>query len=494
MDTWTITDVSDQLLIYNTTSKTGGYYDKTGLKATAESGYLVIKDGATEVLRSAWKDSTSQVSSPSSTDLLDLLSTVNGYIKNSATGGETLYGNVKLITSLADFPDPISSVIQLADSTTYKISGAIDLGSNRIAMGTNTTISGNSPALDYLYSSTTGALITASTSFRMIQVGFQASSGSIFSLNGSGSEICYMLNVRFFGTGTLGSVANYDLFEVNSGLFIAFTGGLTFTGSNGSLIFIDTEFFQVTGTPTSVNLSTSTWNLIRFLGCSFTTVTGGTGLAVAASGANLNSGYIGQINACAFYGAGTHISGYSALDDEWAVGADVIGILPSDRIQPGGHGYYDDAATTPATQALTTTAQKLQIDGGGSRTEESYLPVSIRGISSAWNTTSDKINAISLGDTIDVRLDLNITATGGAAASLYVTFDVGGAATVTNTLVDRVVSYGKAAPFTLSFTTTLEVNAAFLANGCQIFLATDAGTSTLAARGILIKRATSGAI
>lgn len=91
MDNWTITNTPTKVLVYNTNTKTGGYYPKSTLNATADSGHLVLTSDGTEVMRSAWRSGTSQVSSPTSTDLFDLLTIVHGYIAdvgvNQFSGG-----------------------------------------------------------------------------------------------------------------------------------------------------------------------------------------------------------------------------------------------------------------------------------------------------------------------------------------------------------------------------------------------------------------------
>ena len=51
-------------------------------------------------------------------------------------------GNYVIVKALSDFPAAVSNVITLADNATYQISGTIDLGSNRIVMGTRNSIIG----------------------------------------------------------------------------------------------------------------------------------------------------------------------------------------------------------------------------------------------------------------------------------------------------------------------------------------------------------------
>ena len=157
-----------------------------------------------------------------------------------------------------------------------------------------------------------------------------------------------------------------------------------------------------------------------------------------------------------------------------------------------GWGNYADAATTPATQVVTTTPSKLQIDGGGA-TITTYLPREIRGISELWDTTNDKINGISLGDTYEIRLNLEITAKSGAPKVLSVIPDIGGAATITIQVPGAIVPVeASSIPFNFPISFKLFSLATFIANGCQIFLLTDAGTLTIGTRVIFIERTYKG--
>lgn len=407
------------------------------------------------------------------------------------TGGQ----NVITINELANLPEPVGNVITLEDNKVYVISGEVNLGNNRIVMGSDTTIRGRSPKLDFFTSTTTGALITASTSFRLFEIGFQANSGTIFDLNGTGSEICLMFGVRFFGTGALGDVADYDLFEVTTGLFTDYSAGLTFSGANGTCLLLDVTFFDTTEV-TSLNFGTATFNSIKISECDFTVPNNGTGVSIATLGANINSGGAGIVNTTSFNltGNAIAIANYTSLEDEWVVNTDNIGVIKSDRLLPSGWGFYSDGESSPATQSLSSTFQKLQIDGNGGTTEESYLPASIRGISSLWDTTNDKITPITVGDSYTLRIDIEITAKGGGAGLLLIQLDIGGGATPSIVIVDRFASLGKTPPFTVSVSFNMFTLNTFVTNGGQIFVATDTGTATIASRSILIERNTSGAI
>lgn len=161
-----------------------------------------------------------------------------------------------------------------------------------------------------------------------------------------------------------------------------------------------------------------------------------------------------------------------------------------DAYVPQGWAYYRDSETSPATQTITTTPSILQIDGSGASSESGYLPLAINGVSELWNT--NLINPISLGDSYDLRIDLEISAKSGTPNSVDLVLDIGGAAGITIPVVSRTINTSKTAPFDISVGFPIFCLSTFLSNGGQIFLSTDTGTVTIAGRGIFIKRDFSG--
>jgi hypothetical protein len=156
--------------------------------------------------------------------------------------------------------------------------------------------------------------------------------------------------------------------------------------------------------------------------------------------------------------------------------------------ESSGWCYIEDAETTPATQVIDSTPVKLQIDGGGSNTSIAYLPREIRGVSTLWDTTNDKITPITLGDAYDLRIDLEITAKSASPSFLYFVLDIGGAAGITVSVVERIISVGATPTYTISVGFPIFCLATFITNGGQIFLSTDTGTLTISRRALFIKR------
>ena len=157
-----------------------------------------------------------------------------------------------------------------------------------------------------------------------------------------------------------------------------------------------------------------------------------------------------------------------------------------------GFGFYVDGETTPVTQTITTVDSKLSIDGSASNSTSAYLPKQIRGISELWDVTNDKINSINIGDGYTVRIDFEIESKTGSPTGIDITLDIGGGASPTIAIVERIITVVKTAPYKISIAFPFFTLATFKANGGQIFLKTDAGTVTIAKRQISIHRMSIG--
>ena len=150
-----------------------------------------------------------------------------------------------------------------------------------------------------------------------------------------------------------------------------------------------------------------------------------------------------------------------------------------------GWGNYADDATA---QTFNTTPAKLSIDGAGSTTEESYLPLAIRGSGSLWDNINDKITPIAVGDAYEIRVDLPITSI-TTATYLEFDLDIGGLSSPSNVIASENKALDRSgAPFTISLSMTLFSLGTFKDNGCQIFLNVDAGSIEVTKPSIVITR------
>lgn len=397
-----------------------------------------------------------------------------------------------LVSELSDLPTPVSSVITLLDSTIYVFSGSVNIEGNRLVLGNNTMLKGTHPAIDTIISTTTGALITSTNSNRIDNISVIVASGSVFSLSGSGTKNMLINFLVIKSCDSIGTVDAMNLFSWNNGLVAStITGGLLFTG-NSSLLRITAGTYN--GQSGSIfNLGTATFDTIYIQNVQIKNDVGVTGIVVASSGANLNSGGFGIITGCYFETTATAISGYLPLDEQWDIRDNGEGLITSDRFEPNGWGHYVDGETTPSTISLSTTPTKLLIDGLGGTSESDYLPLSIRGNGELWDNANDEILPISVGDSYDVRINVEVTSKGGGVAGLNFELDIGGGASPTIVVVDSQIAIPKSTPFSIISTFPIFCLSTFLTNKGQVFVSTDTGTATIAARSITIIRTSSGA-
>lgn len=160
----------------------------------------------------------------------------------------------------------------------------------------------------------------------------------------------------------------------------------------------------------------------------------------------------------------------------------------------GGWGIYSDGLTTTPTQVIGITPQLISIDGLGSTSNSDYLPREIRGTGELWDTVNNKIIPIGMGDSHSMRLDLEIITESANPEELDFGLDIGGGASPSIVIVQKLISLGKSTPYQISISFPFFTLSSFLANGGQLFVATNTGTVTIAKRSIMVTRISSGSI
>ena len=124
-----------------------------------------------------------------------------------------------------------------------------------------------------------------------------------------------------------------------------------------------------------------------------------------------------------------------------------------------GWARYVDSQYTSGSRLSTGSKTQLTINGSGTGNETTYLPT---GVTSLWNTTTNKITPAAVGDAYDVRLDFTASVDSGNEIA-EVIFEVNGAA-----LAHRTVTFAKTGDTSFSIGLPLAVDSAFLTHGCSL--------------------------
>jgi hypothetical protein len=156
---------------------------------------------------------------------------------------------------------------------------------------------------------------------------------------------------------------------------------------------------------------------------------------------------------------------------------------------PQGWGFYEHSG---AGQVINTGDVQLAINGSGVNSNTSYLPAEIRGSDHLWDTATNFITPIAVGDAYHLRIVLPITAKTGSPNTLTLTLDIGGSTSITQGIFSTVFDATPSVPYEHGSGFPTFVSSDFFNNGCQIFLSTDTGTVTVTNPEIFIRRDFSG--
>ena len=154
--------------------------------------------------------------------------------------------------------------------------------------------------------------------------------------------------------------------------------------------------------------------------------------------------------------------------------------LPEDPVNYlnsiGFFDYNDLATQTVAISVTANTDTKLTNDTLGAYTNINYPPY---GVSSLWDATTNRFNfsQLSIGDTIDVRIHLQVTTTtSNQAYRIGAKFGIGSASQFTNVIYsDQIKSTGQ---HEVSFVAPFYIGEAnILNNPAELYINTDASAS-----------------
>jgi hypothetical protein len=169
--------------------------------------------------------------------------------------------NKKIINKLANFPGPVAGVITLQDNTDYRISGVINIGTNRIVFGDNCSLTGDNPQNDILQYEGTNAMFTSlNQNVVIIRLGISCDSGTLFDATNidytidpvadpfqGRSKRFYVFNCNLTGGAagngsSLGAVEGFGTVNFNANFINAWdtgfevSNGLSFEGLNNKVV------------------------------------------------------------------------------------------------------------------------------------------------------------------------------------------------------------------------------------------------------------------
>lgn len=274
--------------------------------------------------------------------------------------------NTIIITDVNDFPAPVAGVITLSSNYIYRISGFVDIGTNRITSSGPITILGNNLNQDSIINSNAISLITQTTNQLFLRnIKLQNNLGPILSVNGGNdpNSVLNIKNCEFVGGGGAGS--SFGTFQDVNTINMSFVditdigNGIVVSGSVVNLILLEVNVISGLGSFTGLTLSSSaTINDFYYTSSRMDLIAGQIGLSFHPSA--VISTPPARIDDIFFKGAGTYLSGitkdnpnYEFFQNNGILNSIVLGSIslstsPS-TVTNNTIDTYVDIATTPST-------------------------------------------------------------------------------------------------------------------------------------------------
>ena len=301
-------------------------------------------------------------------DDLTLSTDGNEQFRLNAAGGMQFkdaaeFGTTTRVSAAAHFPTAVAGVITLPAGSTWEVTGAIDLGTDRIECAGTVTIAGIGQETNSLTSSlgATVAMIDTSSTITLRSISLITNAGAVgVRVNGGGTAALDWFAVNFRGgrAAELTNVAN----SVNV-LIGCFDDGVYVYGTIETLAFTDSIFTPDTGEiGVCVDTGAVVSRRLRFVDTAV--VVAGTGLGLHVPAATVPSeGFI--MSLVNFAGTGTFVDGIAYTDDE-ARWIECRGVTNTTRVgvmNMEGNG----TATTIATQNVFVKAAGITALSGVSQ-------------------------------------------------------------------------------------------------------------------------------
>ena len=125
------------------------------------------------------------------------------------------------------------------------------------------------------------------------------------------------------------------------------------------------------------------------------------------------------------------------------------------------------------------------------------MPLEIRGVSDLWDASTNSITPIGLGDSYELRIDLEMTATSSNPTRFTLALDIGTVQNGTNgtdsiVIVSESKTLKAGVPQRHSVSVPIFSLSNFIANNGSIWISADSGTITIAERSISLYRNSKG--
>ncbi|MCK4858254.1 MAG: hypothetical protein KAT58_09820 [candidate division Zixibacteria bacterium] len=239
-----------------------------------------------------------------------------------ATGG--LSNNLVYVNSVDDLPTPVAGVITLVDNTNYRISGAVNLGTDRLTLGENNAVyAGNrfAPLITY---TGTGSLFTGvDKHFQLSNVAIDCpNDGQVYDLSctpSSGGKILYHQGVTVFNCGNFGTFDDMDIVNINNSSALNCKHGFIIQGTTNWTFFGITKV-ALTSTNTTfkgIDLNNSVHQTFELSNLVLRAPAGAIGIEGLANSANISSGNLAVVTNGEFSGGLTPTSGITNSDIRW---------------------------------------------------------------------------------------------------------------------------------------------------------------------------------
>tara|TARA_R110000737_G_scaffold77238_3_gene108355 strand:- start:3866 stop:5443 length:1578 start_codon:yes stop_codon:yes gene_type:complete len=286
----------------------------------------------------------------------------------------SLASNTRIISSLSDFPTPVSGVITLQDNINYFLTADIST-SNRFVFGTNTVVSAADSFNTTLTYTGTGDMFTFSNGLAGVkEIGINCANGTFLNTAAVATGNLLLRWILLYQVKNLGSL-NSPATGIYNVFIQSHTGqGFTVGAVANRRLNIDSFTVQSTTNATSIfaDLGTATFTSLNIANVNIaSSVAGQKFLKGAASGANLVAGVIGFISHNTITGGMIGLDTVTVNDAGW----DFQNNNKISDTRPVALTYLSSSAAT----AISTVNTPVVVNGSFTAVEASLFTTNVNG-------------------------------------------------------------------------------------------------------------------